>query len=106
MSNNDSYKKEKKPYPITHIVNWYYGNFCTRKCFNKEGRLLDCWSKLQAFASKNNDLRIRHKEFKDLFDDDCIKICLLKPNFRRRTVGWTQMERWQREPDFDPDKFD
>jgi len=71
-----------------------------------QGRLFECFSKLQEFASKNNGLKIRHKEFKDLFDNERIQICLLKPNFRRRTVGWTQMERWQREPDFDPDKFD
>ncbi|MFH0869865.1 MAG: hypothetical protein V1866_02305 [archaeon] len=103
---SDSTKKEKKPYPIMHVVNWYYGNFCTRKCFNKEERLFECWNKLQEFASTNNSLKIRHKEFKDLLDNDHIKICLLKPNFRKRTVGWTQMERWQRESDFDPDKFD
>jgi hypothetical protein len=103
---SDSSKKEKKPYPVTHVVNWYYGNFCTRKCFNKEERLSGCWDQLQEFASKNNGLKIRHKEFKDLFDNNHIKICLLKPNFRRRTVGWTQMESWRRESDFDPDKFD
>jgi len=67
-----------KPYPIAHVVNWYYDNFCTRKCFNKEKRLFDCWSKLQEFASKYSGLIIRHNEFKDLFDNSHINICLLK----------------------------
>jgi len=29
-------------YPIQRFVNWYFGNFCTRKCFNKEGRISEC----------------------------------------------------------------
>ena len=93
-------------YPIQRVVNWYHGNFCARKCFNKEERLFDCHKKLQLFVDKNKDLMITHKEFKDLFDNDHIKICKLKPNFRKRTVGWKQMEGWQSNPEFDADEFD
>jgi len=50
-------------------------------------------------------LRIRHKEFKDLFDGDDIKICKLGHEFRRKTVGWKQFERWLKEPNFDADKM-
>jgi hypothetical protein len=98
--------KPKKPYPIQHIVNWYHGNFCARKCFNKEERLFACWNNLQEFAKKNNGLVMTHKEFKVLFDNDDIKICKLKPLFRKRSVGWHQMERWMDDPEFDADKFD
>ena len=56
-------------YPISRVVNWYFGNFCTRKCFNKEKRLNDCYNKLQLFVNKNSGLMITHKEFKDLFDN-------------------------------------
>ena len=97
--------KEKKPCPIRSIVNWYYCNFCTRKCFNKKERLFECWTKLQDFASKNNDLRIRYKEFKDIFDSGHIKICKLGYEFRRKTVGWKQFEGWLRESNFDADKM-
>ena len=55
---------------------------------------------------KNKGLMITHKEFKELIDADDIKICVLPLNFRKRTVGWKQMESWQRDPEFDPDKFD
>lgn len=91
-------------YKISRVVNWYFGNFCTRKCFNKENRLNDCHNKLQLFVNKNKDLMITHKEFKDLFDNDDIKICKLNSNFRKRTVGWKQFENWSKNLDFDGDK--
>jgi hypothetical protein len=47
-----------------------------------------------------------HKEFKDLLDNDDIKICKLKYNFRKRTIGWKQFERWLEDPLFDTDTFD
>ena len=49
---------------------------------------------------------ITHKEFKELIDTDNLKICVLPLGFRKRTVGWKQFESWQRDRDFDPDKFD
>lgn len=92
-------------YPIQRVVNWYYGNFCTRKCFNKEERLLDCYDKFKFFVDCNKGLMITHKEFKDLIDSDNLKVCMLKPNFRKRTVGWDQFEMWLRDSEFDCDKF-
>ena len=93
-------------YPLKRVVNWYYGNFCTRKCFNKEDRIFDCFNKLELLNSKNKELMITHKEFKELIDTDNLKICVLSLGFRKRTVGWKQFESWQRDRDFDPDKFD
>lgn len=49
---------------------------------------------------------ITHKEFKNLLDRDYLKICKLKPNFRKKTVGWKQFEEGQNNPCFDPTKFD
>ena len=98
--------KERKPYPISNIVKWYYGNYCTRKCFNNTERLSECWERLLDFAYKNRSLKISHKEFKDLFDNDDIKICKLKPKFRRRTIFFKEFERLSKDHYFDPDKFD
>ncbi len=92
-------------YPLGRVINWYYGNFCTRKCFNKEDRILDCFNKFELFKSKNKELLITHKEFKDLIDTDNLKICVLPLSFRKRTVGWKQIEFWQNDPNFDPDNF-
>jgi len=95
-----------KKYPIQRIINWYHGNFCTRKCFNKEKRMFECHKKFQQLVDVNKTLMITHKEFKDMLDNDEIKICKLGTNFRKRTVGWNQFETWQNNPDFNPDKFD
>lgn len=68
-------------------------------------RISECWEKLLDFANKNRNLKISHKEFKDLFDNDDIKICKLKPKFRKRTIFWKEFERLSKDPDFDPNKF-
>ena len=91
-------------YSLGRVINWYYVNFCTRKCFKKEERISDCFNKFELLKSKNKELMITHKEFKDLIDTDNLKICVLPVNFRKRTVGWKQFESWQRDPEFDPDK--
>jgi len=93
-------------YSIQKVVNWYYGNFCTRKCFDKEERMLDCYKKMCSIVESTNNMLITHKEFKDMIDNDLIKICKLKPSFRRRTIGWKQFERWHRDPDYDSDKME
>lgn len=93
-------------YPLQRVINWYHGNFCTRKCFNKEERIFECYKKFQQLIDKNKDLMITHKEFKDMLDYDDIRICKLGFNFRKRTVGWKQFEGWLKDPQFDPDKFD
>lgn len=68
--------------------------------------MFDCHNKFQMIVDKNKDLLITRKEFKDLLDNDDIKICKLKRNFRRRTVGWNQFEQWSNDPLFNPDNFD
>ena|SRR3989344_4742113 len=93
-------------YPVQRVVNWYCGNFCARKCFSKESRLSDCYEKFKRIVDSNKDLTITHKEFKDLVDESHIKICKLKPNFRKKTIGWNQFEAWSKDPEFDPDKID
>lgn len=97
---------EKKPYQISNVVHWYYGNFCTRKCFNKEGRLFECYKKLRLIADSNKKMFITHKEFKDMIDNSEIQLCKLKLGFRKRIVFWKQFERWQKDPHFDPDSFE
>ncbi len=71
-------------YPVQRIINWYYGNFCTRKCFNKEGRMFDCHQKFQQLADLSKELMMTHKEFKDMIDTDEIKICKLGSNYEIR----------------------
>jgi hypothetical protein len=85
-------------YPIQRIINWYFGNFCTRKCLYDDKKLEDCHDKLQKFVFENKNLMMTHKEFKDLFDDGHIKICKLDKEFRKRTVRWNEFEKYLAEP--------
>lgn len=98
--------KPKKPYPISNVVNWYYGNYCTRKCFNKPERISECWDKLLDFAHKSKGLEITHKDFKDMMASGDISICKLKRGFKEKTISWSQFETFQREENFDPDRIE
>lgn len=91
-------------YRVSRVINWYFGNFCTRKCFNMDDRLYSCYKKFEILKNQNKGLMMTHKEFKDLIDSRDIKICKLNPTSRKRTVGWKQFEKWTRNPYFDPNK--
>jgi len=96
--------EEKKKYPIQHVVNWYYGNYCARKCFDNDRRLYDHWKKLQLIVEKNKSLQITHRDFLDLFNDH-FKICALEDSFKRKMVSWKLMTLLQRTPEYDPDQI-
>lgn len=82
----------KKAYKIHHLVNWFFGNYCARKCYEDCGQQYICWKKLQEFAGKCKDLELRHKEFLDLFCNE-IKICRLPPKERRKPMFWKEFMR-------------
>lgn len=69
-----------KPYPVSHVVNWFAGNICTRRCYEeeREARVGECYSKLRAFADsteKAGNATITHKEFFHMVEDGAIDIC-------------------------------
>jgi len=97
-------QKEKKPYPIKGIINWYIGNYCERKCFDKPDRILEHREKLLTFAEKNPNLTMRHKEFLDLFNNH-MTICTLEDGFKRRSIGWNLFENLQNISDYDSNKI-
>ena len=68
--------------------------------------LLGVGDKFQILVDQNKNLKITHKEFKDLIDKNNFKICKLQPNFKRRTVYWKQFEKWLKDPKFNPYNFD
>ena len=96
--------EEKKKYPIQHVVNWYYGNYCARKCFDNDERLSDHWEKLQLIVEKNKSLQITHHDFLTLFNNH-FKICSLEDSFKRKMVSWKLMTVLQRTPEYDPDQI-
>lgn len=96
--------KEKKAYPIQHIVNWYFGNYCARKCFDKCTKLREHYSKLNEFAEKNPNLKMTHKEFLELFNNH-MTICTLDDDFKRKMIGWKLFRILQQTPNYDSDKI-
>lgn len=92
-----------KKYPIKHLVNWYYGNYCVRKCFDKEERLFQHGEWLQEFARKHKGLTMTHKAFLELFHNH-MSLCNLNDSFKRRSIGWKLFERLQDTPNYDSDK--
>lgn len=92
-----------KKYSVRHLVNWYYGNYCTRKCFDKEERLLRHGQWLQDFAKKHQNLMMTHKEFLDLFHNQ-MPLCALEEGFKKRPVFWKLFEKLLRIEEYDSDK--
>ena len=94
----------KKEYPILHLVNWYYGNYCARKCFDKMDRLSDHHNKMLDFARKNPTLKMTHKDFLQLFNNH-INLCTLHDSFKRRAIFWKMFTDLQNTENYDSDKI-
>lgn len=91
---------EKKSYPIQHLVNWYFGNYCVRKCFDKDDQLRDHHQKLMMLAEKNPSLKMTHRDFLEMFNNE-MKICTLDDSFKRKTIGWKLFTILQDTPNYD-----
>ena len=90
---------EKKEHHIRHLVHWYYGNHCARKCFDNDERLNEHYGKLEEFANKNPDLKMAHADFLALFNDQMM-ICTLENGFKRKSIGWKLFDILRRTPDY------
>ncbi len=93
---------EKKEYPIKRLINWYFGNYCARKCFDKDERLFEHHQKLTEFAEKNSELKMTYSDFLKLFNNE-MTICTLEDSFKRRMVGWRLFEILNKTPNYDSD---
>jgi len=83
---------EKKQYPIRHVVNWYFGNYCVKKC--RDGAELEksreCWDKLQEFAKQNPTMMVKHSDFVQMFADK-MDICMFNSAERKRMPTWKEV---------------
>jgi len=95
---------EKKEYHIKRLVNWYFGNYCSRKCFDKKERLFDHYNKLMSFADKNQNLKMTHSDFLQLFNEN-MTLCTLDKSFKRKSISWKLFERLQDSPNYNSDKI-
>lgn len=76
----------KKGYPVQQVVNWFFGNYCARKCPENEERLFKCRQKLGEFAEKHAG-QIRHREFLGLMQNG-LDICGLPQNQKTKSISY------------------
>ena len=84
--------EEKREYKIQHLVNWYFGNYCVKKCHDDLEIQKNHWEQLQEFARKNPHLQMTHKEFMEFFAKD-MTICKFGYVERRRMPSWKEVKR-------------
>lgn len=84
--------KMKNPIPIKQLVNWYFGNYCTRKCYDdlKTQRLH--LEKLQEFANKLEGVKITHKEFLAMLRNDKTICNLSDEDWKKKRFSWKRAD--------------
>lgn len=78
----------KKAVPVQQLVNWYYGNYCTRKCYNDDKRQQEHYPKLQELAIKLKGVMMTHREFLDLLRTDKTICDLSEEEWKNRKFSW------------------
>ena len=73
---------------VEHLVNWYYGNYCTRKCYNDEKRQEEHMPKLQELATKMNSSMMTPAQFLELLRSDKTICDLSDEEWNNRRFSW------------------
>ena len=60
----------KKQYAIKSIANWFFGNYCMRKCRDEQDPAYEHWLKLQELANKLEGTQMTHRQFLDMMRSD------------------------------------
>ncbi len=79
---------EKKPAKIRHLVNWYYGNFCTRKCYERLDLQRMHYPKLQELANKLEGIEMTHKDFLNMLRNDRTICTLSDEEWKNSKFSW------------------
>ena len=82
--------------PIQSAVNTYMGNYCHRKCFMHDEIVFGCRDKFAVLIKEMEDVPISFREFREMMDNDDIKICRLQPEKKKMYVSWRCFERMRR----------
>lgn len=82
----------KKPAKIQHLVNWFFGNYCTRKCYDEFEKQREHWDKLQELAKKMEGTEMTHKEFLSMIRSDKMICDLSDDEWKRRKWSWKRSD--------------
>jgi len=72
-------------------VNWYKNIHCLRKCYLNKKQRKECSAKFDMFITKNPSLKMKRKEFLDLFNNH-LTICVLPEKEKRGYISWKQFK--------------
>lgn len=70
------------------MVNWFYGNYCARKCYEEIEKQRDHWNKLQKLAKKMEEVEMTHKEFLLMIRNDKTICDLSDGEWSKRKWSW------------------
>jgi len=82
----------KKPAKIQHLVNWFYGNYCTRKCYDEIEKQREHWDKLQELANRLEGVEMTHSEFLTMIRNDKTICDLSDEEWKKRKWSWKRTE--------------
>ena len=78
----------KKAVNIKSLVNWFYGNYCTRKCYHDLERQRAHYPKLQELAKRLEGTEMTHKEFLIMIRNDRTICDLSDEEWKNRKFSW------------------
>ena len=84
--------KIKKPAKIQTLVNWYYGNYCTRKCYEEIDKQYEHWLKLQELAKRLEGVEMTHQEFLSMMRNDKTICDLSDEEWKNRNFSWKKTD--------------
>ena len=78
----------KQPQKISTLVNWFYGNYCTRKCYGDEQTQQEHYPKLRELAQKLEGTTMTHRQFLNLIRNDKTICNLSDDECKKRKFSW------------------
>jgi len=82
----------KKPAKIQHLVNWFFSNYCTRKCYEENEKAYQHWLKLQELAKRLEGVEMTHSEFLSMIRNDKTICDLSDEEWRKRKWSWKRTD--------------
>lgn len=81
-----------KKHKTLHVLNWFHGNICVKKCYGNLGKEHACYDKMRQIIKGREDYLIFHKTFIRIMREKH-KICDISDELFRRN----EKDFWTRE---------
>ena len=82
----------KKPAKIQHLVNWFFGNCCARKCYEEDEKRYEHWLKLQELAKRLGGTEMTHIAFLGMMRGDKTICDLSDVEWKERKFSWNHTD--------------